>query len=170
MKLVEGFHLHLKLVFYRLLCQILLLSSLEMFLRVKELTVSMLVAVDIKLSALQLFIPQVSFVAALLQSASLSPTLHASATLLQVYQQQPSSLFLALFIQPIVHALLYEPHTLFSPSYSSSRVTWLQAVYLGILSFSIVRLPPALLLYQILLLDSYLVFKNFYYSLPEEKA
>ena len=84
--------------------------------------VSVLVAVAIKLNALQLFIPPVSFVAALLQSALLSPTLHASATLLQIYQQQPSSLFLASFIQPIVHASLYEPHKLFSPSYSSSRV------------------------------------------------
>jgi hypothetical protein len=122
MKLVEGFHLHLKLVSYRLLCQILLLSSLVMSLQVKELTVSVLVAVGIKLSVLQLFIPLVSFVAAHLQSALLSLTLHASATLLQVYQQQPSSLFLALFIQPIVHASLYELHRLFSPSYSSSRV------------------------------------------------
>ena len=122
MKLVEGFHLHLKLVSYHLLRRILLLSSLVMFLQVKELTVSVLVAVAIKLNALQLFIPQVSFVAVLLQSALLSPTLHVFAALLQIYQQLPSSLFLASFVQPIVHASLFEPHMLFSPSYSFLRV------------------------------------------------
>ena len=122
MKLIEVFHLHLKLVSYHLLCQILLLSSLVKLLQVKELTVSMLVAVAIKLYALQLFIPPVSFVTVLLQSVLLFPVLHASATLLQIYQQQPSSPSLASFIQLIVHASLYEPHMLFSPSCSILRV------------------------------------------------